>query len=311
MLEPKTVLEAGPVGAEGVDSHPARAAGPRRIIGLFCVVSAVWLFLPCTGALAGIISLDVQTTLRVGDSGLEVAVELVNRGTAAAHAPVIAVRVPGAVRERALEASLPPAGRAGASFHIALPQMEPGRYPAVVRVRFQDRNAYPLSALALATFCMGGACPPSDLVVKMPSLSVSGADAVLPVTLVAMSPVPRRVRAFLVLPDELDCPAPAYELDVAPGFDEHRLDFELINRAGLPGAVYPVFAVCEYDANGRRHTEVMRSRVTLVARQNAFRRYRSVWLALAAVLAAGALIGGWRQRRPARTTRCAGAMRCR
>lgn len=299
------------MGAEGADSHPARAAGPGRIIGLVCLIGAVWAAFPSAAPLAGTISLDVQTTLSVHGGGLDVAVALVNRGTAAAAAPVIAVRVPGADRERALEAPLAPGGRAAATFHLALPQVAPGRYAAIVRVRFQDRNAYPLSALALATFCIGGACPPSDLVVKMPSLAVDGRGAVLPVTLVAMSPAPRRVRASLVLPDELECPAPAHELDVVSGFDEHRLDFALTNRAGLPGAAYPVFALFEYDAGGRHHTEVGRSRVMLVERRNPFRRYRPVWLALAAILALGALIGGWRQHRRPPGGGPQGTVRCR
>jgi cytochrome oxidase assembly protein ShyY1 len=65
---------------------------------------------------------------------------------------------------------------------------------------------------------------------------------------------------------------------------EKRLDFEINNFSALPGADYPVFCYFQYDQASIHHTAVRMAVIKIIEQQNFFRRYRWLWMAIAALL---------------------------
>jgi cytochrome oxidase assembly protein ShyY1 len=96
---------------------------------------------------------------------------------------------------------------------------------------------------------------------------------------------PTRIIASLILPKEFSTSKPKITLEIDQR-TESTLEFPIKNFSALPGANYPVFCYFEYDSENTHHTAVARCLVTIARDENLFRRFRWLWISLAAVLAA-------------------------
>jgi len=95
---------------------------------------------------------------------------------------------------------------------------------------------------------------------------------------------PEKIIATLVLPKEFSAAEPTHTFEIDQR-SEKTVDFEIRNFSALAGATYPVFCYVEYDSEGVHHTALARSLITVAEDENLFRRFRWLWITLAAVLA--------------------------
>ena len=86
----------------------------------------------------------------------------------------------------------------------------------------------------------------------------------------------------LVLPDELGCANPERQVRLEPDTPREE-SFEITNKGALPGSVYPVFTVVEYEAAGVHHSASASGSVTLTPPES-IAKSPWVWLAGALVL---------------------------
>ena len=97
----------------------------------------------------------------------------------------------------------------------------------------------------------------------------------------------------------------AYCMSPAPKREHQKVSFEISRQIGnfladkpceaytapldvklsaLPGADYPVFCYFEYDLEDVHHTAVSTAIIKIIEPENLFRRYRWLWMGVAAVL---------------------------
>ncbi|MBW1782068.1 MAG: hypothetical protein JRL30_15160 [Deltaproteobacteria bacterium] len=241
------------------------------------------LFLISTPVTAGILKIETETTVEVSGDRLSVSVSYSNKGTAPAYNLQVHSDTLGRQEASPVVAHLDPGQSEQAFFKRKIKAVRKGCYPMTVRVDFHDANQYPFSALSGMTFHMGEAVNPNLAVLSHDIiLDKSG---MLRFNVKNLGGKPEKIIATLVLPKELSSSKPKRTFKIDPR-TEKVVDVEIRNFSALPGANYPVFCYFEYDAKDTHHTVLARSLVTIAKDENLFRRFRWIWMTLAAILAA-------------------------
>lgn len=254
----------------------------------------VWIFPWTTPAVAGILKIETQTTVEIAADLLKVSVTFTNKGTATAYNLQVHLNTLGQQDDSQVKPQLDPGQSGKVLFERSVAGIRKGRYPLTVRVDFHDANQYPFSALSGMTFHIGGDVNP-DLIVQTKDITLKK-SGVLQFNIKNLGFEPKKILATLVLPKEFSAPHPKISIDIDQRA-EKTLDFEIGNFSALPGANYPIFCYFEYDSEDTHHTAVARSLVTVGKDENLFRRFRWVWLTLAAILAALLIVVLIRDRR--------------
>ena len=254
----------------------------RSALGLFTILLAS-IFAWATPALAGILKIETQTTVEVAADLLKVGVAFINKGTAPAFNLQVHLNALGRQEDSPVIPQLDPGQSDHASFETNVTGIRKGRYPMTVRVDFHDANQYPFSALSGMTFHVGADVNP-NLIAQAKDITL-GKSGVLQYNLKNLGVKSQKILATLVLPKEFSTPQARNTVEIDQR-SEKTLDFEIGNFAALPGATYPIFCYFEYDIEDTHHTAVARVLVTVAKDENLFRKFRWLWIVLAAVFAA-------------------------
>ena len=254
----------------------------------------VSIFAWTTPAVAGILTIETQTTVEVAGDLLKVSVTFTNKGTAPAYNLQVHLNTLGKQDDSQVKPQLDSGQSDKSFFERSVAGIGKGRYPLTVRVDFHDANQYPFSALSGMTFHIGGDVNPGLIVqTKDITLKKSG---VLQFNIKNLGFEPKKILATLILPKEFSTPQAENSVDIDQRV-EKTVDFEIGNFSALPGANYPIFCYFEYDSEDTHHTALARSLVTVGKDENLFRRFRWVWFTLAAILAALLIVVLIRDRR--------------
>ena len=254
----------------------------RSASGLFAILFAS-IFACAAPALAGILKIETQTTVEIAADLLKVSVIFTNKGTAPAFNLQVHLNALGQQENSPVIPQLDPGRSDRAHFERNVTGVRKGRYPMTVRVDFHDANQYPFSALSGMTFHVGEDVNPG-LIAQAKDITL-GKNGVLRFTLKNLGLESRKILATLVLPKEFSTAQARKTVDINQRA-EKALDFEIGNFSALPGANYPIFCYFEYDMEDTHHTAVARVLVTVAKDENLFRKFRWLWIFLAAVLAA-------------------------
>ena len=254
----------------------------RPAFGLF-VILFVSIFAWATPAVAGILKIETQTTVEVAADLLKVDVTFTNKGTAPAYNLQVHLNTLGLQEDSPVIPQLDPGQSDRARFERNVTGVRKGRYPMTVHVDFHDANQYPFSALSGMTFHVGADVNP-NLVAQAKDITL-GKNGILRFNIKNLGFESQKILATLVLPKEFSTPQARDTVDINQRA-EKTLDFEIGNFSALPGANYPIFCYFEYDAEDTHHTAVARCLVTIARDENLFRRFRWLWISLAAILAA-------------------------
>ena len=232
-------------------------------------------------AIAGILTISTQTTVRVQDGRLFIEAKVQNTGNVPAYdvqACVVAVG-------RRLRGPVKPLLGVNETdtfhFETSLSGTKKGRYPLTVIVDFHDANDYPFSAVSGTTFQYGENAN-SDLLCLAHDLIMDKKGG-LRCEIKNPGFGSKNILATLALPKELSTPQPQIDFRI-PSSGEINQVFQINNFSALPGAIYPVFCYFEYNSGNMHHTAVARSVVKIRKKENWFRRTRRFWIAVAAVL---------------------------
>ena len=254
----------------------------KPAFGLFAIL-LVSIFTWSSPAAAGILKIETQTTVEVAADLLKVSVSFTNKGTAPAFNLQVHLNALGRQEDSPVIPQLDPGQSDREGFERNVTGIRKGRYPMTVRVDFHDANQYPFSALSGMTFHVGTDVNP-NLIAQAKDITLDK-NGVLRFNIKNLGFESQKILATLVLPNEFSTPQARKTVDIDQRA-EKALDFEISNFSALPGANYPIFCYFEYDVEDTHHTAVARALVTVAKDENLFRKFRWLWISLAALLAA-------------------------
>lgn len=261
----------------------------KSALAAFCF--SILLAAPC---FAGVIKIQTQTTVNTTENHVRITVKLTNEGTAAAHNLQVHLKLLGEILDSKVKPQLDPTKSDAFLFEKNTQEVKAGRYPLTVVVDFHDANQYPFSALSGMTFSVDSN-PNPDLAVISKNITMDKQGKLL-LDIKNLGVSDKHLLASLVLPRELSTPTPRIDFQLGPR-SQKDVDFEIHNFSALPGANYPVFCYLEYDLKNVHHTALCQAVVKIIASENLFRRYRSVWIGLAGIFIAAFLFFVVRNRR--------------
>ncbi|MBI4456132.1 MAG: hypothetical protein HY644_09560 [Acidobacteria bacterium] len=167
----------------------------------------------------------------------------------------------------------------------------PGRYPLFVTVGYSDQNGYQFSAILCATFFIEQDTS-SEIFGALKTSPLADSEHVQ----LQLKNLARQDRSFnmtIFSPRELSAEYDK-KLSLKPA-EEKKVRILLRNFSALPGSRYPIYAVAEYEKDGRHFTNVILAYVDTVAQTAFFTRHRT-WIltAAAAFLVLGILLAALR-----------------
>ena len=243
--------------------------------------AALLLGLVCLFILAGplparaTLVMETQAQARVEGGELVVRLKVRNRGDEKALALRAEVIHPAGAKPGRLLESLAAGGESAWTLRLPCPPGR-GRGALILRLRYQDGNHYPFSALSWAYYHRDQDRP-GILAISAPPLELGGEDrAALEIR--NPGPVSLQVEVLVFTPAELKA-QPARQGLSLPARGREELEFDLVNLSGLAGSSYPVLVLLRYRLGQLETAQVANLMVKLVSRQANFFRRNGWWLA--------------------------------
>nr|MBC8391260.1 hypothetical protein [Deltaproteobacteria bacterium] len=220
-----------------------------------------------SSSLAGIITIETQTSVSVHANKIDVKVTAKNNGIESAFGIQAQLTLFDETLLSRVQSRIEPETSQTFTFEKPRPDLTKGRYPLTIRVVFHDANQYPFSAVSGLTFPMGEDTI-SDLQVQSEDITLDRKRD-LAIGLKNLGSDSKMVRARLFLPRELiaDKPEAHFRLN---GQSAKKIRWVLRNFSALNGAVYPVAGYFEYDSNGKHYTSMARLLIRIVQKENFF-----------------------------------------
>jgi len=141
----------------------------------------------------------------------------------------------------------------------------PGHYPLVVTMHYTDANQYPFSALNCQTFAYKSEALPADLFGRMGSAKFWEQGS-LNLSLKNRSEALIKAQLTFATPKELSIVKAAKEL-IVPARGKQQAHVSLENFSALSGSTYQVFALIEFDQDGRHQTIITPGTAVIVERK--------------------------------------------
>ena len=156
----------------------------------------------------------------------------------------------------------------------------PGKYPLILTTSYQDANSYPFSAISVSTFdYKQGAI--SDIAAKINSIEITDEET-LELTIKNTADTTKNLNIRLIAPKELTANKEKLRVKL-PAKTESSINFEIKKFSALAGSSYVVFAVIEYDEDGKHYTTVTNGLVKVTEKKNIFNN-RNLLIALLIIL---------------------------
>ncbi|MDZ7695544.1 MAG: CARDB domain-containing protein [Deltaproteobacteria bacterium] len=266
-------------------------------VGWPILMCALLLTYTNTSSAAGILKIETKTTVQVKGGILRIRVVFTNKGSAPAYQLQVHVNVSGVEVHAPIVPQLEPGESNAVSFQRDVADLRKGRYPLVVTVDFHDANQYPFSAISGMTFFKETDVN-AELIAESEEITVQD-EGTLRFNIKNLSEAPREIEANLFVPKEFSASEVKQTISV-DARSEKRLNFDIKNFSALPGATYPVFCFFEYDTQSAHHTALTRSVVAIEKDENMFRRFRWLWVTLAAILAVCLIVAVTKERKKQR-----------
>lgn len=153
-----------------------------------------------------------------------------------------------------------------------------GVYPLIARVYFKDAGGYPMSTVVVNPYTYDEATRP-EIFSKLEDLSFSKKGTLnLHITNTGYEDLNLEVN--ILVPDEFSF-MPTQRQFLIKSRSKVIERFSLNNFSALPGAVYPVWAVIEYETTNQHFTHICSSSVEIMPSSDIFQKYWWIWLGLA------------------------------
>ena len=159
----------------------------------------------------------------------------------------------------------------GESFEWTAPlgfkSKNPGKYPIILTTNYEDANSYPFSAISVSTFDYKEAAV-SDIAAAMSNTQLSD-KGVLGLKIKNTGESAKDATIRLIIPKELTADKDKVSIKIPPK-SEMAIEFEIEKFSALAGSSYAVFAVIEYDEDGRHYTSMANGIVKVFEKKNIF-----------------------------------------
>lgn len=145
------------------------------------------------------------------------------------------------------------------SFSVDTANLLPGIYPLILNIEYTDANNYPFTAISATTFTYKESTNPG-LILSLPSIKLSGSNK-LKLSIKSLDEQAKDIKARIVGPKELTIEEPR-QLSLA-GRNSATLSFKITDFSARPDSVYAVFAIAEYEKDGKHFTSIMPTTVKI------------------------------------------------
>ena len=242
--------------------------------GLFFI--CIYCLFIAGNALAGTITIRMQTTLTVSADRIEVLITAANLGTEPAHDLQAFLHI----FDRSLASGITPRLDVGQTrsfrLHLPIPSAKKGHFPFIGEVLYHDANNQPFSALSCDVFHLKHKAV-SELTGHVSNLTIKGSGK-LSVQICNPLSRPLNCTATLHLPKGLATPLRQKYFAIDPN-REKIIEFQVIDRYETESAVYPIFCALEYEEGGVHYSKILQSTVRIKAFKNWFKKTKWWWLA--------------------------------
>jgi hypothetical protein len=260
---------------------------------LFIILTCV--FYQNAQAIAGVITIETETSVTVTGDLLEVSVTTRNKGDESAYNVQVHLILFGERKSGPVKAQLDKGKQEKTAFENTISGLKKGRYPLVVLVDFYDANQYPFSAVSCPTFFLKEDAN-ADLICFGKDISIEESGR-LGFKIRNPGSEPKAIRARLILPKELSTPTSQADLRIDAGKEE-TINFDIKNFSALSGASYPVFCSFEYDSKDTHFTAIAKSLVTIRKNENWFSSTKGYWIGAAIILGVILVAVQFKRKRP-------------
>jgi hypothetical protein len=201
-------------------------------------------------------ALEAETSLAVGDR-VALEIDVRNPGDRAVSAITPEVVYGGRSERGETIPELAAGARHRWTFDLPRP-VEPGSIPAVIHVRYTGDDGQRAAVPVVASVSTPGLLPVPEV---RATLTTSPVTRFARAVLLLENPLPAPVhgRVVVVLPDGLTIEPESQPAEVAAG-SRSEVPLILQNRDEPAGVTVPIFALFEYDLDGRRHLAVASAR---------------------------------------------------
>ena len=158
----------------------------------------------------------------------------------------------------------------------------PGKYPLILTTNYQDANFYPFSAISVSAFDYKQGTI-SDIASKINNIDLSD-EGTLELTIKNLAETAKELNIKLIVPKELTADKDKLRAKL-PAKTQSTIHFEIEKFSALAGSSYVVFAVIEYDENGRHYTTMASGVVKIAEKKNVFNN-KNLLVSLLVVLVA-------------------------
>ncbi len=145
-------------------------------------------------------------------------------------------------------------------FDIGLSDSLPGTYPVILNIDYADANNYPFSAIATSTWINKLATSPG-LIMALEPIKLSGSNK-LKLSVKNLDDHKKDIEIRIIVPKELTV-EDEKQLSLEPR-SSGKLSFKIEDFSARPDSTYAVFAIAEYDKDGRHYTSITSSSVKIV-----------------------------------------------
>ncbi len=257
---------------------------------LILLILAGWIVMLSPEGRAGSIQLYPDVRVEVTNGRPYAVVEVYNSGDEPARMTGLEAGLSaGRKIGRTLSFTISPGGVIQERMPIPAPSGFPGFYQVITRIRYADFTGGDFTSVSVSGFSWpepDNAGLPHWVVPSVNPISM-GRTGTLRVSVLLIQDDPVSATVRLVLPDELDCPAPEQRVLLEPD-STREVTFEITNKGARPGGVYPVYAIIEQDLQDSHRSESVAGAVTVTDIKWVG---QSVWVWLAGAFSLVALLG--------------------
>ncbi len=158
-----------------------------------------------------------------------------------------------------------------------------GIYPLIVKIHFKDAGGYPMTTVIVNPYTYEEITSP-NIYGKLEKLALPNSGELrLDITNTGYDDLDLDINIFV--PDEISVQQTQTQLALK---ERSKVDFrfKLKNFSALAGAIYPVWAIIEYEREDKHFTSVCSGEIEIIRPENIFKKFWWLWLSLAGTIIA-------------------------
>ena len=244
----------------------------------------LFIFLSTWGvftASAGHITIKTETTVAVNGGNLKVKVVVTNEGDESAFNVQININENQRIQSSPIKQVLAVIENFEYEANYSLTQTKHGRYPLIINVDYTDANQYPFTAITCTYYSFG-----SDTVSKV--FGTAGdirltRYTTLPLKLKNMDELSKEMQICLIVPKESSVQEKVKKVTIQPRSEINTI-FNVSNFSALPGSIYQVFFVLEYEDESKHYTNIVPCFIHVDVSKGFLKKYKWYIIAGSSVL---------------------------